>query len=114
MAAGEMTCSYIVRGKVQRVMFRQTLIRAMIKRNLEGGATNNHDDKNAVEFTVKGLESEIKDLCNAVLTTNPLNSWGANATSLTKIEGSNDWKRHKVTTENVDSFNWSKDVEFYL
>lgn len=51
---------FSVWGKVQQVMFRQTLIRGCIKRNLECGASNL--ENNEVLFTIKGDSDKIEEI----------------------------------------------------
>eukprot|EP01122_Echinamoeba_exundans_P014742 TRINITY_DN6732_c0_g1_i1.p2 TRINITY_DN6732_c0_g1~~TRINITY_DN6732_c0_g1_i1.p2 ORF type:complete len:100 (+),score=16.53 TRINITY_DN6732_c0_g1_i1:23-301(+) len=68
---------FTVKGRVQQVMFRQTLIRAALKRNLRGGATNSKRDRNEVTFTLEGDGSKIDEIVNFMKTGKPPNSWGA-------------------------------------
>lgn len=49
-------------GKVQNVMFRQTLIRAAAKRGLQAGATNSKKNRNEVLFTLNGDDSKINEI----------------------------------------------------
>lgn len=108
------TRSFFVRGRVQGVMFRQTFIRGALKRKLQAGATNDPHEKTLVEFTLKGEKADIDRYWSDILNTRPLNSWGA------MVEGGGEMSRtipieeHEVTTENVDAFNWSSGVEFYI
>ncbi|MCO4794593.1 MAG: acylphosphatase [Bacteriovoracaceae bacterium] len=106
--------SYIVKGKVQGVMFRQTLIRAALNRALEGGATNDPINKNLVRFTLRGDESAILEIITKLTSGDNLNSWGAKVDTLEELGEVLDINVHQVTTHNVDSFNWSGGVEFYL
>ncbi|KAJ8576919.1 hypothetical protein ON010_g2284 [Phytophthora cinnamomi] len=71
-----------VRGKVQNVMFRQTVIRAMQKRGLEGGATNDRQDRNLVRMTLRGDPERMEGLVAALREGKPINDWGARATSV--------------------------------
>jgi acylphosphatase len=84
-----------VQGTVQQVMFRQTVIRAMISRNIVGGATN-LEQKDQVELTLEGDENHIKDLLQALKTTKPLNSWGAQVNTLTVLNLGKAINEHQV------------------
>lgn len=107
------TRSFRATGKVQNVMFRQTLIRAMLRRGLAGGATNRKDDRGAVDFTVVGAPSTIQELIDRLGDGGPLNDWGARAESVVPL-AETDYKSHQVTTENVDQFKWNPNVEMYI
>lgn len=112
------SCSkcFRVEGKVQKVMFRQTLTRAMLKYGLKGGASNRKDDVNAVDVTLCGDAKKIKELMDRVGNGRPINDWGATATRVIEKEydPKDDWKEHKVTTENVDTFNWNPNVKMFI
>jgi acylphosphatase len=103
-----------VEGKVQGVMFRQTFIRAAQKRGLTGAATNMPDG--SVSCFLSGTESEIKELLNGLQSGQEINSWGAQVERLVSLtpESGLAFDKHQVTTANVDSYNWSPDVEMYL
>lgn len=108
-----MKVTYKISGKVQGVMFRQTVIRAAHKRNLEAGATN-LPSGNEVSLSIIGSEEEIADLINALSQQKPINSWNATPLSLEKVSEFVELNDHQVTTKNVDEFNWSSGVEFYI
>ena len=103
-----------IKGKVQNIMFRQTLIRGLLKRGLEGGATNSKDDKNEVNFSVMGEKTIINELVDKLASGVELNSWGAKVETVHILNDYIEIEAHEVTTYNVDSFNWSPDVSFYL
>ncbi|KAG9402035.1 hypothetical protein AC1031_007730 [Aphanomyces cochlioides] len=103
-----------VRGNVQKVMFRQTLIRAMIKRGIVGGASNNRQQKDLVDITFEGEEDAIGQLVQALKTTKPLNSWGAQVEKLEIRDSGISMEDHQVTTENVDNRSWNPNVVMYL
>jgi acylphosphatase len=105
---GAVTQSFRATGKVQRVMFRQTLIRAMQKRGLTGGATNlKVPQRNQVEFTVSGEESNIQELVLRFLDhENPINDRKARADSIKQLSKVIPIEQHTVTTTNVDKFKW--------
>lgn len=106
--------TFLVKGKVQGIMFRQTVIRGAEKRALKAGATNDPGDRSIVRFTLEGEEKMIQEIVDFMTAGNKLNSWGAQVDSLEELTPSYDIHVHEVTTENVDGFNWSKGVEFYL
>jgi acylphosphatase len=103
-----------VRGRVQGVMFRQTFVRALLKRGLAGGATNSPDSGDEVVFTLEGDEGSVEEVLNRLGSGEPINSWGAQVESLEMIDEPIPIERHQVTTLNVDEFRWSGGVEFYL
>lgn len=49
-------------GQVQRVMFRQTIIRAAQRRGLVAGASNSKSDINEVTFTLSGDNNKIEEI----------------------------------------------------
>mmetsp|Transcript_52166 Transcript_52166/g.130972 ORF Transcript_52166/g.130972 Transcript_52166/m.130972 type:complete len:110 (+) Transcript_52166:55-384(+) len=104
---------FVVFGRVQGVMFRQTLIRGAQKRSLQAGATN-HADRIRVDFTLEGSSDVIDELVEKLQSTKPLNSWGAQVEKLEEAKAGIALEAHQVTTLNVDRFRWSKGVEMYL
>ena len=86
----------------------------LTKKGLRGGATNNHADKNEVLFTIEGEKRFIDELIDRLKTKEKLNSWGAQVEALQKLSKIIPIKEHQVTTENVNDFNWSPDVEMYI
>ncbi|KAJ0407122.1 hypothetical protein ATCC90586_005686 [Pythium insidiosum] len=113
---GDVTRFFQVRGKVQRVMFRQTVIRAMIKRGLQGGATNDKADRTLVHVTLRGGADSIQELIDAIGSGSDLNDWGARATAVKEVDRARgkSLSSHQVTTENVDSKNWNPNCTMYL
>jgi acylphosphatase len=101
-------------GRVQGVMFRQTFVRALQKRGLEGGASNSRHRRDEITFTAKGAAEVVEELIGKMGAGQPLNSWGARVESLELLDDVIPIDRHQVTTFNVDEFAWSPDVEFYL
>ncbi|RHY66429.1 hypothetical protein DYB30_004719 [Aphanomyces astaci] len=85
-----------VQGNVQKVMFRQTLIRAMVKRGISGGASNNRQQKDLVDITMDGNADEVEALVEALRTTKPLNSWGAEVVTLAVLTSGLDVDAHQV------------------
>lgn len=102
-----------VEGKVQQIMFRQTFIRGLLRRNLVGGATN-LENKNRVRFSIEGPEESIKEVIDCLTGIEKLNSWGAHVKKVFILDDYINYQEHQVTTDNVDDFNWSEGVEFYL
>ncbi len=103
-----------VTGKVQGVMFRQTFIRGALKRSLKAGATNLPDG--SVSFVLLGDEEAVQEILDFIKQGKVLNSWNALADNFEELNQSEGipFEKHQVTTENVDTFNWSKGVEMYL
>ena len=104
----------VVRGTVQNVMFRQTIIRACKKRDIDAGATNDPDDKNKVDLTLFGTEEKMKELVDRLKSGEKLNSWGAQVTSVEEVDSGLPPLSHKVNTENIDGFSWNPNCEFYI
>lgn len=106
--------SFKVYGQVQGVMFRQTFIRGLIKRGLQGGATNQKDNDKTVHITI---EADSEELINKVIIDlieiKIINSWKATIEKIDEIELI-DFDMHEVTTGNVDEHKWSSGVEFYF
>ena len=102
-----------VEGKVQGVMFRQTFIRGLLKRNLSGGATN-LEDRNIVSFTIEGDEESVQSVIDSLAQIKPLNSWNAEVQKVSILDEIIPIEDHQVTTLNVDGFNWNPDVEFFF
>ncbi|OQS07077.1 hypothetical protein THRCLA_20223 [Thraustotheca clavata] len=103
-----------VQGTVQRVMFRQTVIRAMIKRDIVGGATNLRENRDQVEMTLDGDENVINEFLATLQATKPLNDWGAQVNKLTIMSTGREVNAHQVTTSNVDNRDWNPNVKFYI
>ena len=101
-------------GNVQKIMFRQTFIRALIKYKLKGGASNDQQDCDKVSFSIEGEKENIDLILKRLVKLTTLNSWGAKVEKLIIHEEYTPFHLHQVTTQNVDSFNWSEGVEFYL
>jgi acylphosphatase len=122
------TLFFSLRGRVQGVMCRQTLVRGAARRGLRMGATNELDG--SVSVTVEGRFVEIHALMARVGDGTELNSWGALADTVEEIQdclgrGNHGWgprggprcrsiAKHQVTTENVDTFKWNKDVQMHI
>lgn len=106
--------SFEARGRVQGVMFRQTLIRGALKRGLRAGATNDPADRGRVTFTVEGAPAALDAFIGALLATKPLSSMGAEAEAVAEITPPIPMERHEVTTDNVGQFHWRGGVEMYL
>ena len=105
---------FLATGRVQGVMFRQTLMRAAIREDIRAGATNLPDRKR-VAFTLQGDPTRIETLATRIGSGEELNSWHASAeVKEVSAEEGIDFEAHQVTTETVDNFNWSKGVEMYL
>ena len=106
--------SYKVYGKVQGVMFRQTFIRGLQKRNLRGGATNNDDLEKSVSITIEAEHKACESIIDTLLKLKTINSWDATVEKVFEIPKIIPTEGHEVNTSNVDQFSWSKGVEFYF
>lgn len=101
-------------GRVQAVMFRQTLIRAAQKRCLRAAASNMPDG--SVTFLLDGDPDKIEEIAAGLTSGREINSWGAHVTRLSPLP-ENDripFGKHQVTTENVDSFRWNTNIDMFL
>ena len=106
--------SFKVFGQVQGVMFRQTFIRGLIKRGLQGGATNQDDQDKTVNITIEADSEEIiKRVITDLMEIKIINSWKATIEKILEIELIK-IEDHEVTTSNVDDHQWSSGVEFYF
>ena len=101
-------------GRVQGVMFRQTLIRAAQKRNLRAAASNMPGG--SVTFLLAGDPDKIEEIATGLTSGREINSWGAHVTRLSPLPENEQipFEKHQVTTENVDDFRWSTGVDMYL
>ena len=106
--------TYRATGKVQKVMFRQTLIRLLLKQGMQGGATNQKDG--TVVFTVVGTCQQQECIKNRLENGKRLNDWNALPNNIQVLnEFSIPWKDHQVTTENVDVYKkWNTNVIMYI
>jgi len=104
---------FLAKGKVQNVMFRQTVIRAAARLKLQAGATNT-PKKDEVLLTLIGEPEKIDLLVTNMQRMPKLNSWGATINALTELDKGPSLPEHQVSTDNVDSFSWNPDVELYL
>ena len=102
----------IVTGKVQGVFFRQSLKIKAKKNEIFGWVKNLKDGR--VEAILEGDEEKINELLEKLASLPKLNSWDAKVEELSILEEIIPIKNHHVTTKNVDDFNWSPGVEFYL
>lgn len=105
---------FVVEGRVQGVMFRQTFIRAAQQRGLQAGASNLPDRR--VSCYLAGEEGKLDEILSGLRSQAPLNSWSAVVTRLTLLppEEGIALQRHQVTTQNVDRLNWNPNVDMYL
>jgi acylphosphatase len=104
----------VVHGKVQNVMFRQTIMRAAMKRGVVAGATNVKSDRTRVDIALDGDPAKIQEMVTGLQSGKQLNSWGAHCTSVEVVEDGKPPLQHEVNTSNVDNIKWKKGVKFYL
>ena len=112
MSLSKVYC-YVI-GRVQNVMFRQTIMRGALKRGLECGATNNKENTRRVDISLKGNKEKIDEMLDIIKSGKELNSWGAYVDKLTICDHGIDPINHEINTSNVDNFNWNQDIDFYL
>ncbi|CAI5740726.1 unnamed protein product [Peronospora destructor] len=79
-------------------MFRQTVVRAIQKRGLEGGATNDSQDKNLVRMTLRGDFEQIEDLIAA----------------LRQARHGMALEAHQVTTTTVENRRWNPNITMFI
>lgn len=103
-----------VKGKVQNVMFRQTVMRGAIARGVIAGATNDKSDKRRVDISLEGPADKVNDMIDVMKSGKKLNSWGATVEELHINEVGKQPREHEVNTDNVDDKKWKPGVEFYL
>jgi len=77
-------------------MFRQTLIRACLKRNLQCGASNDKQQKNRVTFTMAGEESKMNEIIDFMKSGKEMNDWGARCETLKQMETGKKIEEHQV------------------
>ena len=106
--------SFYVTGKVQGVMFRQTFIRGSLKRKIKGGVTNDAKNHHMVHCSLAGDASAVDELMNKLREGKPINSWNAQVEELHLHDYFIEFSDHQVNTGNVDDYDWSPDVAFYL
>ena len=106
--------SFYVTGNVQGVMFRQTFIRGSLKRKIEGGVTNDAKKHHVVHCSLTGDESAVDEMLNKLQEGKPINSWNAQVDELHFYDYFIEFSDHQVTTDNVDKYDWSPEVDFYL
>jgi hypothetical protein len=75
--------------------------------------------RDKVVFTLRGDSSKVQEIVEFLQAGKQLNSWGAQCSRLDEVsasEAASDPERnhYQVNTDNVDEFNWSSNVEFYL
>lgn len=95
-------------------MFRQTFIRAAIKRELTGGASNDAENHQLVHCSLEGDDAVVDELIAKLRAGQPLNSWGAVVRDLQFYPSFIEFSKHQVTTDNVRRFDEPTNVEFYL
>lgn len=77
-------------------MFRQTLIRACLKRNLQCGASNDKQQKNRVTFTMSGEKQKIDEITDFMKSGKEMNDWGARCETLNQLDSGKKIEEHQV------------------
>ena len=101
-------------GNVQNVMFRQTFIRGSLQRKIKGGVTNDSKNHHLAHCSLEGEESVVDEMINKLREGKPINSWNAQVEELHLYNHFIEFSDHQVNTDNVDNYNWSPGVDFYL
>ena len=115
MSGGEEVVAYVIaKGRVQNVMFRQTIMRAALKRKIVAGATNNRQDRKRVDISLQGPKNLVQEIIDGLKSGKKINSWGAHCASVELAESGKQPLEHEVNKSNVDEIRWKKGVEFYL
>lgn len=105
--------SFLVRGKVQGVMFRKTFVNGAMKRNLEAGATNSLLRRDEVHCTLLGESAQIKEIKEALMGPEKLNSWGARVEEIVEIEFL-PLSHHEVTSTDFQECQLPTGISFFL
>jgi hypothetical protein len=94
-------------------MFRQTFIKACLKREINAGATNcwNSED---VLITLDGPEKIIFELLERLNSNSAINSWNATPIETIELEEVIPVNELEVTCTNVNDFSWTPGVKMYL
>jgi acylphosphatase len=108
-----MECYYLVHGRVQGVMFRQTVVRAAMARGLVVGATNT-PNPSVVELLLRGEAASIDEMESLLTAGRDLNSWGARVERLERQTGAKPLEQYEVTSDNVNTFDWNPNLERYI
>jgi len=114
MSEDSLKINFYVRGKVQKVMFRQTIMRAAMKRGVVAGATNHKVDTNRVDIALQGGRAQVEEIVDGLKSGKKINSWGAYATEFHILQDGPNPLDHEVNTSNVDNIKWKKGVKFFL
>jgi acylphosphatase len=104
----------VVHGKVQHVMFRQTIMRASAKRGLVAGATNDQSDRTRVDISFEGDVAKIEEIVTGLKSGKQLNSWGAHCTSVEVVEAGKAPLEHEVNTSTLHKMKLRRGVKFFL
>ena len=110
----EETVFLIVRGKVQEVLFRKTLVLAGHNHGVQVGGTNSKDDKNRVDVTVRGPADKIEELIHALGPNKKLNSVGAEIESIERVAEGIAVEDHITHTRQFETLRFPTGVEFFV
>lgn len=67
-----------------------------------------------VHCSLAGDASAVDELMNKLREGKPINSWNAQVEELHLHDYFIEFSDHQVNTDNVDDYDWSSDVAFYL
>lgn len=108
------TVHYRARGRVQRIMFRQTMIRAALKRGLKAGVSNDPGRRDVVFIVLQGTVECIADMVAWMTSGEDLNNWGSRVETLEEEQTSRLLDDYQINTNNVNDFNWNPNITMYL
>ena len=63
---------------------------------------------------LKGNEKAIENYVSFLKEKKVINSWGATVENIFDLKEGPELESFQVTTQNVDQFNWSPNVEMYI
>eukprot|EP01120_Amphizonella_sp_Union-15-10_P017096 TRINITY_DN9390_c0_g1_i2.p1 TRINITY_DN9390_c0_g1~~TRINITY_DN9390_c0_g1_i2.p1 ORF type:complete len:119 (-),score=15.82 TRINITY_DN9390_c0_g1_i2:22-378(-) len=101
-------------GNVQRVMFRQTLVRSAIRRGIEAGASRTPNDRAEVSFTLVGNNKQIQEIVTKLKQKKNINNLGAKVLLLREFTSGKEVQEHEVHSGNYLAGEWDPDVKINL
>ena len=74
----------------------------------------NPENKGKVLCMLKGEENLVEDYINFLEQKKVINSWHATVDKIIQSKEEQSLEDYEVTTQNVDHFKWSSDVDMYV
>jgi acylphosphatase len=112
--SADKTVFLAVKGRVQEVMFRKTLIYGALKHGIKAGGTNAKDDLEHVDITLSGAADKVDGFIAAIQLGRPLNSIGAEIHSFEVVDRGLPIEAHVTHTGQFQTVSPPPGVEFYL